>query len=419
MSSVSAGTSKDQLIVIVYALTSLVITLQNISDGSPDDESDTNFTTTLPWENAHLIDWLGVCVFFAGVDITELTNAAQSGRLAAAERRLLKSEWRYKLHRRGSSWSRYEQAVCIRKPRFTSSMLVLKPRSFESWEHRVSTLHSATLEYLGSAEARRTDGWTKVNQSWVNFDDISVSGSLATTPSLRQIAADAAIKGTSLDLPFGDKSLLSLNSFNGAYLYLHRTITIDLSGPPTVVSGTKVGTFVAPAPSAAPSHHSSSRSRALTPPSHVSSAAYRHSSSMAPSTVLPSDSASQVGGSVLGSVKAPSIVPVPAPPIHHSSSHISRSLSRSMSAAPASVPALIPSHVSRNVQSLASSHSSSYSRPLSTLSSGNSSASSGYSVIHAKPNQTVIVPLAHGGCVIVPPKGKRVRVSQRNPLLDW
>ncbi|KAK0218277.1 hypothetical protein IW262DRAFT_538805 [Armillaria fumosa] len=193
----------------------------------------------------------------------------------------------------------------------------------------------------------------------------------------------------------------------------HTSSHTSFKGPRTVVSGTKVETFVAPAPSAAPSHHSSSRFRAFTPPSHVSSAAYRHSSSIAPSTVLPSDSASQVGGSVVGSVKAPSIVPVPAPPIHHSSSHISRSLSRSMSAAPA--PAPIPSHVSRNVQSLASSHSS---RPLSTPSSSNSSTSSGYSVIHAKPNQTVIVPLAHGGCVIVPPKGKRVRVSQVCILLS-
>ncbi|KAK0472432.1 hypothetical protein EDD18DRAFT_439716 [Armillaria luteobubalina] len=189
----------------------------------------------------------------------------------------------------------------------------------------------------------------------------------------------------------------------------HTPSHTSFKGPPTVVSGTKVGTFVGPAPSAPPSHHSSSRSCAFTPPSHVSSAAYRHSSSIAPSMVFPSDSASQVGGSVVGSVKAPSVVPVPAPPIHHSSSHISRSLSRSMSAAPAPVPAPIPSHVSRNVQSLASSHSS---RPLFTPSSGDSSTSSGYSVIHAKPNQTVIVPLAHGGCVIVPPKGKRVRVSQ-------
>lgn len=243
------------------------------------------------------------------------------------------------------------------------------------------------------------------------------------------------------------------NSFNGPYLYLHRTITIHLfrlrmsvhgaspstatrhvprsrvsdriqhssshtpshtsfKGPPTVASGTKVGTFVAPAPSAAPSHHSSSRSRAFAPPSHVSSAAYRHSSSIAPSTVLPSDSASQVGGSVVGSTKAPSIVPVPAPPIHHSSSHISRSLSHSVAAAPALVPALIPNHVSQNVRSTASSHSSSHSRALSSPSSTNSSTSSGYSVIHAKPSQMVIVPLAQGGCVIVPPKGKRVRVSQ-------
>ncbi|KAK0197627.1 hypothetical protein F5146DRAFT_1218437 [Armillaria mellea] len=267
-------------------------------------------------------------------------------------------------------------------------------------------------------------------ESWVNFDDISVSDSLATAPELRQVAAHAAIKGTTLDLPFGDKSLLSLNSFNGPYLYLHHTITIDLSvcqftvllllplldmspeaGPPTVVSGTKVGAFVPPAPSAAPSHHSSSRSRGFTPPSYVSSAAYRHSSSIAPGTVLPSDSASQVGGSLLGSVKAPSIVPVPAP-THHSSSHISRSLSHSMPTAPALVPGPIPTHVSRKAHSTASGHSSSHSRTLSSPSSANSSTSSGYNVIHAKPSQMVIVPLAHGGCVIVPPKGKRVTVSQ-------
>ncbi|KAK0229405.1 hypothetical protein EDD85DRAFT_957806 [Armillaria nabsnona] len=189
----------------------------------------------------------------------------------------------------------------------------------------------------------------------------------------------------------------------------HTPSHTSFKGPPTVFSGTKVGTFVAPVPSAAPSHHSSSRSRAFAPPSHVSSAAYRHSSSIAPSTVLPSDSASQVGGSVVGS---PSFVPVPAPPIHHSSSHISRSLSHSVAAAPALVPAPIPSHVSRNVRSTASSHSSSHSRALSSPSSANSSTSSGYSVIHAKPSQMVIVPLAQGGCVIVPPKGKRVRVSQ-------
>ncbi len=47
-------------------------------------------------------------------------------------------------------------------------------------------------------------------QSWVKFDDTSVSGSLATASELRQVAAHAAIKGTTLDLPFGDKSLLSL-----------------------------------------------------------------------------------------------------------------------------------------------------------------------------------------------------------------
>ncbi|SJL18570.1 uncharacterized protein ARMOST_22164 [Armillaria ostoyae] len=41
-------------------------------------ESDTNFTTTvLPWQGVNSVDWLGV---------------SQSGRLAAAERRLLKAD---------------------------------------------------------------------------------------------------------------------------------------------------------------------------------------------------------------------------------------------------------------------------------------------------------------------------------------
>ncbi|KAK0440197.1 uncharacterized protein EV420DRAFT_1582136 [Desarmillaria tabescens] len=194
------------------------------------------------------------------------------------------------------------------------------------------------------------------------------------------------------------------------HLPSHSPSHASFKGPPAVISGSKVGSFVPPAPSAAPSHHSSSRSRAFAPPSHVSSAAYRHSSagwSMAPSTVLPSDSASQVGGSVIGS---PPIVPTPS--VHHSSSHISRSLSHSVSASPAVVPAPIPSHVSRHVPSVAPSHSSSHSRALSAPSSSNNSKGSGYSVIHAKPSQMVIVPLAHGGCVIVPPKGKRVTVSK-------
>ncbi|KAG7439347.1 uncharacterized protein BT62DRAFT_1014087 [Guyanagaster necrorhizus] len=197
----------------------------------------------------------------------------------------------------------------------------------------------------------------------------------------------------------------------------HTPSHASFKGPPAAVSGLKVESFVAPAPPAAPFHYSSSRSRPFAaPPLHVPSATYRHTSSrrsIAP-TVLPSDSASQLGGRVVGSAKTPSIVPVDTPSIHHSSSNITRSLSHSLSASPALVPAPIPSHVSRHVPSVASSSctSSSHTRALSVPNSANSLTSSRYSVIHAKPNQMVIVPLADGGCVIVPPKGKRVRVSQ-------